>query len=258
MEHRKPGERLTLAYIPSSTVEPVVTIKESDSLHRAITLMELNDYSQLPVVRGSGNQPKGVVTWETVGRALSTNPDATLDDCIDRHPPTFVISDDLIDVIEEINRVGYSLVIKSNKDLSGIVTSADLGAALAQIAQPFLLLERLEERLGFIIRRLQEFNVVQPADLQTRGPNRKASNEMTVNELTLGEKIELATRKESWEQVTSIYDRNAVVTSLEGAVRLRNRLMHLRPLEGDDRHVLASLPSLVATLARIAEAMSDE
>lgn len=255
MEHRKPGERLTLSYIPSSTVEPVITVKESDSLHRAITLMELNDYSQLPVVRGSGKQPKGVVTWETVGRTLAMDPDATLKDCIDENPPTFYKSDDLISAIGEINRVGYSLVIKANRELSGIVTSADLGSALAQIAQPFILLERLEERLSFIVRRLQALDMVRQSDLHTQSPNSNGSTETTVDDLTLGEKIRLATRKETWQQVTAIFERKAVVSSLEGAARLRNRLMHFRPLEGDDPHALASLPSLVATVTRISESM---
>lgn len=255
MEHRKPGEQLTLSYIPSSTVEPVITVKESDSLHRAITLMELHDYSQLPVVRGSGKQPKGVVTWETIGRALAMDPDATLKDCIDENPPTFDINDDLIGAIEEINRAGYSLVIKANKELSGIVTSADLGTALAQIAQPFILLERLEERLSFIVRRLQALDMVRQSDLHTQRPNSNGSPETMVDDLTLGEKIALATRKETWKKVTAIFERNAVVSSLEGAARLRNRLMHFRPLEGDDAYALASLPSLVATVTRISESM---
>lgn len=255
MEYRKPGEPLTLSYIPSSTVEPIISVKESDSLHRAITLMELNNFSQLPVVRGPGKHPKGVVTWESIGHALAMDPDAALKDCIDRNPPTFNLDDDLISAIGEINRAGYSLVVKCNKDLSGIVTSADLGTALTQIAQPFILLERLEEQLSSIIRELQTLGMVRQSDLHTRNPNSNGSTETTVDDLTLGEKIGLTTRPENWRQVTTIFERNAVVSSLEGAVRLRNRLMHFRPLEGDDPHVLASLPSLVATLTNISRSM---
>lgn len=258
MAHRNPGESLTLSYIPSSTVEPVITVKESDSLHRAITLMELNDFSQLPVVKGSSKQPKGVVTWETIGRALALNSGATLKDCIDTAPPVFDINDDLIGAIRAINEVGYSLVVKRNRELSGIVTSADLGAALAQIAQPFLLLERLEERLSLIIQRLQGFGLVRQDDFRTRAPEKKRSVETAVDGLTLGEKAALATREETWQRVTTVFDRNALVSSLDGAAKLRNRLMHFRPLEDDDTHALNILPSLVATLTRICEAMPED
>lgn len=135
------------------------------------------------------------------------------------------------------------------------MTSADLGTALTQIAQPFILLERLEEQLSSIIRRLQTLGMMRQSDLRTRSPNSNGSAETAVDDLTLGEKIGLATRAENWQQVTTIFERNVVISSLEGAVRLRNRLMHFGPLEGDDPHVLASLPSLVATLTNIARSM---
>lgn len=258
MKHREPGEPLTLSYMPSSTVEPVISVKESDSLRRAVTLMELNDFSQLPVVRGAGKHPKGVVTWETIGRALAVNPDATLKDCIDSNPPTSCIDHDLMHAIEKINRAGYTLVLKQNKELSGIVTSADLGTALAQITSPFLLLEQLEDRLSRIVRRLQSLGMVSRSDLQPTETKDVEVNSARVDDLPLGDKITLATRKETWHCVTSAYDRSAVATSLEGAARLRNRLMHFRQLESSDSHALASLPSLVATLTRIATAMPDD
>lgn len=243
--------------MPSSTVEPVITVKESDPLRRAVTLMELHDFSQLPVVRGAGKHPKGVVTWETIGQALAVNPDATLKDCIDSNPPTFRIDHDLMDAIEKVNQVGYTLVVKQNEDLSGIVTSADLGTALAQITSPFLLLEQLEDRLSRIAQHLQALEMTSHRDLQSAETKDDEVISTKVDELPLGDKITLATRKETWHCVTSTYDRRAVATSLEGAAKLRNRLMHFRQLEGSDAHALASLPSLVATLTRISTAMPD-
>lgn len=244
--------------MPSSTVEPVITVKESDPLRRAVTLMELYDFSQLPVVRGSGKQPKGVVTWETIGRTLAIDPDATLKDCIDSNPPTFGIDDDLMDAIEEINRVGYSLVVKRNKELSGIVTSADLGATLTQIAKPFLMLGQLEEHLSRIIHHLQAHNLMHQDELRANYFEHRGEVEISVDALTLGEKIKHATGGDTWHQVTSIYDRTAVTEALERAVGLRNRLMHFRPLRTSDRHALASLPSLTRTLSRISKALQDE
>lgn len=243
--------------MPSSTVEPIITVKESDSLRRAVTLMELHDFSQLPVVRGTGKQPKGVVTWETIGRSLAVNPDARLKDCIDSNPPTLRIDHDLMDAIEEINRAGYALVVKRNKELSGIVTSADLGTALAQITSPFLLLEQLEDRLSGIVRHLQSLGMTRRPDPRTVRTTDDEAVLIEVDDLTLGDKITLATSKETWHFVTATYDRSAVATSLEGAAKLRNRLMHFRQLERGDSHALTSLPSLVATLTRITTEIAE-
>src|SRR5699024_6036867 len=109
MNPRRLGDTLTLSYIPSATIEPVITVQIGDSLSHARTLMELHNFSQLPVVSRGNKVPKGVVTLEKIGRALISNPEATLSDCIDHDPPRFPLNHNLLDAIESINAHGYIL-----------------------------------------------------------------------------------------------------------------------------------------------------
>lgn len=257
MTPRKPGDPLTLSYIPSATVKPIIKVKESESLSRARTLMMLHNFSQLPVVRGNGDHPIGVVTWEKIGRTLSTTPNATLRDCIDFNPPKFFLNDNLLNAIDTINECGYTLVKKNDGVLSGIVTSADLGATLALIARPILLLERLEDRLRCILEELYRRGVLHDSEIEksTNGLNDKT--EVIVDNLTLGEKIKLATHPDKWQYVTSLFDQRAVAASLEGASSLRNRLMHFRELDTPQRNSLSSLPHLVETIVQIAASMPN-
>lgn len=76
--------RLAMDFIPSATLEPVITVAETDTLAKARTLMELNNFSQLPVVKGKGNRAVGIVSWQSIGKALLQNPNSKLDQCIDR------------------------------------------------------------------------------------------------------------------------------------------------------------------------------
>ena len=86
--------RLRVDFIPSATVEPVITVKESDSLERAAALMRLHNFSQLPVMRGRGKQPRGVISWRSIGQMMLSNSDAQLKDCIDATVKIVAVDDD--------------------------------------------------------------------------------------------------------------------------------------------------------------------
>lgn len=258
MTSRKPGDPLTLSYIPSATVKPVIKVKESDSLSRARTLMMLNNFSQLPVVRGKGDRAVGAITWEQIGRKLSANPNATLQNCIDRTPPKFDLTADLLGAIDTINEFGYTLVTKGDEELSGIVTSADLGATLALIARPILLLERLEDRLHYILGRLHDRGIVNASHFTKPASEAAGTIEVRIEDLPLGEKIRLTTDPNRWHYVTNSFDRQAIVNSLNGASSLRNRLMHFRELDTPQKDALSSLSYLVEAMALIADTMPTQ
>jgi len=247
--HREPGQPLTLEYIPAATIEPLVSIKASDTLERARTLMELHNFSQLPVLRGS--RPTGIVSWESIGRALVRNTQAELEDCIDTDYSSFELTDDLLKVIPKINEDGYVLVRKKDNTVSGIVTSADLGYALAEIAGPFLLLEQLEEHLRIIFRSLQAKNQVTLDDVRRFLPPSNKAADRAAEAFTLGELTTLLTHMEMWPRFTSAYDRATVQAALAGASELRNALMHFRSLSEENRASVAGLHGLVRILSSV-------
>jgi predicted transcriptional regulator len=97
---REPGEPLNFSYIPSASVEPLHSPTASDTIEDARTLMELHNVSQLPVLRGP--RAVGVVTWESLGRALFRGPDVSLKDCTVTDFPKASIDSALLDYVDEI------------------------------------------------------------------------------------------------------------------------------------------------------------
>lgn len=247
---REPGSDLSIAYLPSATVEPVVSVKETDSLATARTLMELHDFSQLPVMHG--RQPVGAVTWESIGKALLNDVNAQLRDCIDREAPTVKITDELLDVIPKINESGYALVLRPGNQLSGIVTSADLGVALDQLARPFLLIERLEFRLRALLRWAIERDLADGTVESDGEPDRAP------DEHTLGELVTALNRLDVWRRADAFFDPKLMQEGMGRVVALRNQLMHFRPLEKAEADTLAVLPQLVRMTERVIAAVGAD
>lgn len=249
MSRRRPGEDLTMAYIPAATVKPVVTVKETDTLEYARTQMELHDFSQLPVVMG--RKSTGIISWQSIGRALVQNADACLLDCIDRNYTIVDLTDDLLSAIPHINRDGYVVVVTHEQRISGIVTGADLGDALSEIAGPFILLERLEERLREILVHLRNANSLNEDDIRvalppgSRDPGRKAA------EFTLGELSTVITSPHVWPRVSSSYDRKLILQALARATTFRNTLMHFREQTKEHDESSLKLPQLVEMIAAV-------
>lgn len=238
-----------MEYIPAAIIEPLISVKETDTLERARTLMELYNFSQLPVLKG--NRPTGIVSWQSIGRALVRNRNAELKDCTDTAFVTVALTDDLLKVIPQINDAGYVLVKNNQKHVSGIVTSADLGDALAEIAGPFLLLEQLEEQLRMIFRSLREDKLISSDDVESCLASSNKPADRTAQNFTLGELITLLTHEKIWSLFTSTYDRGAIQTALKRAAELRNMLMHFRPLSDENRAAVAGLPGLVSILVNV-------
>ncbi|WP_104198607.1 HPP family protein [Cryobacterium sp. Y29] len=226
--------RLNVAYIPASKVQPVVTVKETDELDRARTLMEVHDFSQLPVVRGRGTRPIGVVSWATIGRALLRNSKAALIDCIDVSIKSVPLDSDLLEAIPVINRDGYVLVVNPEGDISGIVTSADLGDALADLAGPFLSVAECERMMRDLIadclarahldveRVTLILKMAEPFDGNVAG-------------LAFGELVTLLVTPDVWALLEGGYERNVMADQLNQVSEIRNRIMHFRDLEEEQR-----------------------
>ncbi|WP_185715054.1 CBS domain-containing protein [Gulosibacter macacae] len=229
-------------------------VKESEDLARARTLMELNNFSQLPVVRGKGSRPVGVVSWETIGRSILEKPDATLADCIDRDAPTLGLEADLLDAIPIVGDSGYVLVVDSKNNLSGIVTSADLGEVLVRIGGPVVLFERLEESLRRTISNLKSSDRISRADIQRAIPNSPRPHDGPHEDFTLGEVASILMDSSVWAKTDTSYDRSTFKESLDRAVALRNHVMHFRKLERIHERTLEELPRIVELALKVEKA----
>lgn len=255
MNRHRSGDTLTVAYIPSAQLEPLITIKDTDDLIKARTEMELGDFSQLPVMRGK--KPVGVVSWQSMGRALARSSAATLSDCLETDFPRFRLDDDLLRAIDVVNHHGYVIVVGARDEIVGIVTSADLGSALGDLAQPFLYFERLEDNLRKMFDLLRESGALSAEDVERALPRTPRDTSGPAHDFTLGDLVAVLTDATVWDRVSVRFERSTFLRSLQSAVAARNKIMHFRSLTPADERTVASLPNLVRVSTQLIEDVGE-
>lgn len=204
----------------NSTVE---FVRLDDTLERAQTLMICNDYSQLAVQSGPRDL-RGAVSWESIAQAKIGKPEAGLRDAI-RQPEVVGLHDDLLARIPMIVEAGFVFVQASDRQICGIVTTADLSLEFGALAKPFFMLAEVERRLRRLIDR--KFNsdeiaaVVDPADTE-----RSAAS---ASDLTIGEAARLLESPANWNRLGWLLDRPIFINQLHGVRQIRNEVMHFSP-----------------------------
>lgn len=207
----------------ASANSKVEFVRLDDTLERAQTLMICNDYSQLAVQSGPRDL-RGAVSWESIAQAKIRKPDAGLRDAIVQ-PEVVNLHDDLLARIPMIVEAGFVFVQASDKQICGIVTTADLSLEFAALAKPFFLLAEVERRLRRLIDR--KFNseeiaaVVDPADTE-----RSAAS---ASDLTLGEAARLLENPGNWKRLGWRLDGSIFIKQLHDVRKIRNEVMHFSP-----------------------------
>jgi len=139
---------LTLGNVPSA-LGGIAAVKPQDSLAKAMTVMRLNDFSQLAVMPTS-RILDGAVTWRSIAKALSHDPQSRLADAIEparEHP----FDMDLVDVLDELYDRDFVFVRNSTKEISGIVTAADVVLLYGKTATPFFIIGEIDHSLRALI-----------------------------------------------------------------------------------------------------------
>ncbi|MFB6705329.1 CBS domain-containing protein [Streptomyces sp. NPDC056333] len=197
-------------------------VRVGDSLRSAMTLMVLRGYSQLPVLDGA-DRLRGVVSWESIGLARMSAPDASLAAATVRAREADR-SDDLLDWIPEIQRTGYVLVRDHDHKVCGLITVSDLTVQFGTRVRPFVLLEEIEQRL----RRAVDAAI--PLErIRAVVPPRRASKVHSAADLTLGVYGHLLKVEENWSSLAWTIDRQLFLDALEECRKFRNSLMHFSP-----------------------------
>ena len=204
------------------------SVKPDEALEVATTLMQMKDYSQLPVMVNK-RDVKGVITWRSLGNRLALGHECNLvRDCMDP-AKDISISAPLFDAIGDISEHGYELVRVSDRAITGIVTSSDVVNQFRQLAGPFLAIGEIEGHLRRLIHRkftideLKKVSFDQDDDTRIDG----------LADLTFGDYIRLLEKQENWRRLDLYVDRVVFIKSLEDIRRIRNDVMHFDP-EGLD------------------------
>lgn len=232
---REPGP--TVGTIASAMGE-VVSISPHATLETAVTLLLLNDFSQLPVI--AGRQLKGAVTWKSIAQARHRNADCTLTDAVvDAREVPF--DHDLVDILPALADADFLLVRGARGEI-GILTVADVALAYGTQATPFLLVGELDRRLRAVIT--DRFELAAIAAVCDRDDSRRLTS---FDQLTFGDYLSVLGNRERWEELGWPLDRAAFAKRLDEIRAIRNDLMHFNPdplphnAEAKVRSVLAIL-----------------
>jgi len=203
---------------------PPVSVKPDDDAEKAVTLMLMNDFSQLPVMT-SEREAKGMISWMSIGsrKALAKSCDKVRD-CMDQHVEIGADTS-LFDAIGRIVESQYVLIRAKDGRISGIVTTSDLSDQFKQLSEPFLLIGELENQ----IRRMLE-GKFSPDELRSAKDESDVDRKIErISDLTFGEYRRLLEKPERWDKIGLALDRKAFIEKLDEVRRIRNDVMHFDP-----------------------------
>ncbi len=233
--------RLAAANRPPLCIAPDADISE------AITLMLQHDYSQLPVTT-SERDVKGMFSWKSLGSMLALGKQCEkVRECMET---AYEINADasLFDAIQQIVEHECVLVRDATRQVTGIVTTADLSLQFAQLGEPFLLLGQVENHIRGLI-----------ADKYTKGELESACDPADsgreiedVADLTLGEYVRLLENPKRWAKMGVRVDRKRFIEELNRVLRIRNDVMHFDPdgVAPEDLNTLRKFARFLSNLQR--------
>ena len=231
----------------ASAKKDVERIEPNAPIEEAFTLMVRHKYSQLVVASGQKpRQPdiKGIVSFQSMTKALMNGKPKTVGDCIDRTVPIVKSDTDLKSILSQLRDNEVVLVVGQDSGLQGIVTAWDLAEEFAELVDPFNRLGEIEERLRALVKkRLGKEQVAK--FLSDHGLSGESST-VEIEELTMGELERVLENPNNWNQLGIVFDRNVFIMALAEARGYRNRLMHFRdPLTEGELSRLTNICDMV-------------
>lgn len=211
---------LTLGNIPAA-LGGLASVGPSATFDSVITLMRLNDYSQIAVLEGR-RKLIGAVTWRSIADVRHRRLSATLRDAIvPAQEARFDV--ELIDVLDRLYQHDFVLVRNEHEEFVGIVTTADVVNAYGALATPFFLVGEIDRRLRWLLA--QSFSGAEISAICDPGGERIRS----IDDLTFGDYQWLLQKPEHWDRLDWPLDRTMFVQRLDEIREQRNDLVHFNP-----------------------------
>ena len=224
-----------------------VCVHPDNPLNAATTIMQLHDYSQLPVMTSARNV-SGIISWTSIGIRLSLGRHCeNVRDCMEAAEIVSVTTP-LHEAIATIAEHGYVLVRGIDQVITGIVTATDLSFQFMQLAGPFLFVGEIEGHLRNLIHAKFTLEQLRAASLTEEGRTIEGSGD-----LTLGGYCRLLENKENWQHLALPIDRVEFVKHLDAVRQIRNDVMHFNPdgLSDDQTKKLRDIARFFEDLVRI-------
>ncbi len=223
----------------------LISINRETSLNEAITLMLLHDFSQLPILSGQ-REVDGIVSWKSIGRAISLGKHCVK--AVDCKDEVIILNYDepLFSAVKFVLDKEVVLVRQKDKTISGIVTITDIGEQFIAMAEPFLIIEQIENH----IRKLfdQKFDA---EELNASMSNIEKTKEIkNLADLTFGQYVRIIEDPKKFEKLKLNIDRTLIAKQLEEVRKIRNDVMHFDPdgITSQDLDLLRQTVSFLNTI----------
>ncbi|WP_433475378.1 hypothetical protein ACQPZP_43115 [Spirillospora sp. CA-142024] len=212
---------LTVGNLPSA-LGGVVSVKPGATFEQAITLMLLNDYSQIAIMASPHNL-RGAVTWKSIARARNASPSASFADAIIDAQETRYDTE-LIDILRTLEASEFVFIRDDKNKISGIVTTTDVVHAYGELATPFFLIGELDQALRRVIAKNYSFEEV--AALCDPDGMRQIKS---FDDMSMGDYQRVLENSGMWEKLGWPLDRKTVIKRLDELRDIRNDVMHFNP-----------------------------
>ncbi len=230
---------LAIGNLPSASKE-VCSVTPDATFEEAITLMLTEDFSQLAVMT-SPRELKGAVSWKSIAKARNANPGAKLSAAIVK-AEAVPYTADLMSMLPVIEHQEFVFVSGPDRCITGIVTLADVVEAYGQMASPFFMVGRIDQRLRRIIEATLTMKTITPLidPDGLRGIN-------SYDRLTMGDYQRILENTDCWAKLGWPLHRKIFCTRLEKIAKIRNNIMHFNndPLPGDIISMLQNFINLL-------------
>jgi|HubBroStandDraft_5_1064220.scaffolds.fasta_scaffold05846_1 CBS domain-containing protein len=136
--------------------QQLTTVQPHELALKAIDVMSLHAYGQLPVVTADGKYYDLVVTFESILRAIQafqTKPENLLVRDATERVRSYQADADLLETLDDIDRANFAVIV-DDMGLKGIVTNADVAIFFREYAEDLMLIEEIESRIKDAIRTL--------------------------------------------------------------------------------------------------------
>ena len=221
-------------------------VKPNNPISLATTLMQLYDYSQLPVMT-SKHSLKGIISWKSIGARFSHGKaNGTVQDFMDEQAIEIPITTPMFDAINTIVEHGYVLVRGDENTISGIVTASDLSSQFKAMTGPFILIGEIEAHLRRLIH--GKFNLTELKKAADRPEDINGGAD-----LTFGGYCKLLQNHDNWRKLDLKIDCGAFTKRLGRVREIRNDVMHFNPegLDDSDTMELLDMARFFQSLVRM-------
>ncbi|GIJ27423.1 hypothetical protein Vqi01_25850 [Micromonospora qiuiae] len=194
-------------------------VPPSATFEEAITIMHMNDYSQLAVL-ADPRTLHGAISWKSIAEAKNADTGAIFSDAIDRAAKVFSYDTRLLDVLATLQREEFIFVRDHTRTIVGIITATDVVATYDATATPFFLIGEIDQELRQLIQSLFDEEAVREA---CRGARLSFQG---FDSMTFAQYRAVFDDLDCWKRLGWKLHRESVVTHLDEVRKIRNRVMH--------------------------------